>query len=149
MQVLANAAGVLAAADAPEATVERVLVSVGRELSGTATIGWERGRVSVTWHDGDGDEERDAFAEALTALVELAGRSEARGQGRVLDAAGFALAVDRVAAGARWRGARMAVAAFEVEGMLLGPGIDESLLVETVGEAARQAVRADDVVGHL
>ena len=33
--------------------------------------------------------------------------------------------------------------------MLLGPGIDESWLVATVGEAARSVVRGDDLVGHL
>jgi GGDEF domain-containing protein len=38
---------------------------------------------------------------------------------------------------------------FEVDGMLLGPGIDESRLVELVGSAARRAVRQGDLVGHL
>jgi hypothetical protein len=149
MQLLANAAQTLAASDAPELAVERLVASIDRELGWTATIEREDGTISVTWHDAHHSPGRDAFAEALTGLFELAGRAQPHGPEAVLDAQSFAGALDRIAAGARWRGARMALAVFEVEGMLLGPGIDESVMVSTVGQAARRVVRGDDIVGHL
>jgi prepilin-type processing-associated H-X9-DG protein len=149
MHVLANAAQTLAASDAPEGSIERLLSSIGRQLGGVGTIVWCDGHVTVTWHDGDHGDGRQAFADTLAALVDLAGRAQARGPASILDAQSFAGALDRVAAGARWRGARMALAVFELDGMLLGPGIDESLLVGTVGKAARHVVRGDDIVGHL
>jgi|tagenome__1003787_1003787.scaffolds.fasta_scaffold20986418_4 GGDEF domain-containing protein len=149
MQLLAGAAQTLAASDAPELTVERVLASIDRELGWTATVERDQATIAVTWHDGAHSAGREAFSEALTALVELAGRAQPYGPGAVLDAQSFAAALDRISAGARWRGARMALAVFEVDGMLLGPGIDESTMVETVGQAARRAVRGDDIVGHL
>ena len=149
MQLLAGAARTLAAADTPETSIERLLNSIDGELGETATVARVDGTVDIAWNDGAHSASRDAFVEGLTALAELAVRSQSRVQADILDAGGFASALDRVAAGARWRGARMAIAVFEVEGMLLGPGIDESLLVSTVGQAARRVVRGDDIVGHL
>jgi hypothetical protein len=122
MQLLAGAARTLAAADTPETSIERLLNSIDGELGETATVARVDGTVGITWHDGTHSASRDAFAEGLTALTELAVRSQSRVQADILDAGGFASALDRVAAGARWRGARMAIAVFEVEGMLLGPG---------------------------
>jgi GGDEF domain-containing protein len=149
IHVLANAARTLAASDAPEGSMERLLTSIDRELGNAATIGRQDGTVTVTWHDDDHGEGRQAFAETLAALIELAGRARERELTSILDAQSFAGALDRVAAGARWRGARMAIAVFELDGMLLGPGIDESVLVGTDGQAARRVVRGDDIVGHL
>jgi hypothetical protein len=149
MHVLVRAAQTLAASDAPEASIDRLLASIGQELGEIATVGREEGAVTVTWHDGEQRPERRAFADGLVALADLGGRSQSREPGAILDAGGFAVTLDRIAAGARWRGARMAIAVFEVEGMLLGPGIDESLLVDAVGQAAQRVVRGDDVVGHL
>ena len=149
MQLLARAAQTLAAADEPEAALDRVLDGVARDLGPIATIERGEGTLAVTWRDGVHGEDRDTFAETLAAIANLAHRSQGIANDHVLDAAGFRGAVDRVSAGARWRGARMAVTVFQVEGMVLGPGVDESKLVELVGQAARRCVRGDDVVGHL
>ncbi|MDX6494482.1 MAG: hypothetical protein QOE17_468, partial [Gaiellales bacterium] len=48
-----------------------------------------------------------------------------------------------------WRDKQLALCVFEVDGMTLGPGIDETRLVERVGSAARESVRSADLVGHL
>jgi GGDEF domain-containing protein len=149
IHVLANAAQALATSDAPEASIEQLLASIDGQLGSAASVGRLDGAVTVTWHDGHPGEDRRAFADTLAALIELAGRARERELTSILDAQSFAGALDRVAAGARWRGARMAIAVFELDGMLLGPGIDESLLVETVGQAARRVVRSNDIVGHL
>jgi hypothetical protein len=149
MQLLASATQTLAVSDTPELSIERLIASIGRELGGTATIDRQAGTLAITWRDGDRSAARGAFAEALTALFQLAVRTQPGASGALLDAQSFAGSLDRIAAGARWRGARMAIAVFEVDGMLLGPGIDESQMVETVGQAARGVVRGDDIVGHL
>jgi hypothetical protein len=149
MQLLARAAQTLAAADEPEAAIDRALEAVARDLGPIATIERGEGTLTVTWRDGVHGEDRDTFAEALAGIANLAHRAQGSANDHVLDAAGFHSAVDRVSAGARWRGARMAVTVFQVDGMVLGPGVDESSLIEMVGQAARRCVRSDDVVGHL
>jgi hypothetical protein len=149
MQALARAARTLAASDAPEAGLERVVAALDRELGELATVAHDPDGVHVTWRDAGHDELRLAFEETLAGIVRLGQAATERLVPGILDGAGFRAAVDRVAAAARWRGARMAMVVFEVDGMLLGPGIDESWLVNTVGEAARSVVRGDDVVGHL
>jgi len=149
MRALARAAETLAASDAPEAGLERVLAALDGELGAIAMVEHDADGIHVTWHDSRHEELRVAFEETLAGIVRLGEAATDRLVPSILDGAGFRAAVDRVAAAARWRGARMAMVVFEVEGMLLGPGIDESWLVNTVGEAARGAVRGDDIVGHL
>ena len=140
MQLLARAAQTLAAADEPEAALDRVLDGVARDLGPIATIERGEGTLAVTWHDGVHGEDRDTFAEALAAIANLAHRSHGAENDRVLDAAGFRGAVDRVSAGARWRGARMAVTVFQVEGMVLGPGVGR-VEAGRAGRAGRPHVR--------
>ena len=149
MQLLARAAQTLAAADEPEAALDRVLDGVARDLGPIATI--ERGEGRWPSPGTTACMGRTATPSPRPWPPSPTWRIAAHGaeNDRVLDAAGFRGAVDRVSAGARWRGARMAVTVFQVDGMVLGPGVDESKLVELVGQAARRCVRGDDVVGHL
>ena len=67
----------------------------------------------------------------------------------LLDARGFAAELERVTAAARWRGHDASLAVFDVDGLALGPGVDESEMVAHVGALARSAVRSNDIVGHL
>ena len=75
MQLLARAAQTLAAADEPEAALDRVLDGVARDLGPIATIERGEGMLAVTWHDGVHGEDRDTFAETLAAIANLAHRS--------------------------------------------------------------------------
>ena len=149
MPLLAAAAQTLAASDTPVDSLESALATIERELGPLARIERTDDGISVTWTDGGHDEERTAFADGLTSLVALALRSGSSGATGLVDAQTFAAAVDRVASAARFRGARMAVAVFEVEGVVLEPGVDATGVLERIGSAARSCVRGDDVVGHL
>ena len=149
MQLLARAAQTLAAADEPEAALDRVLDGVARDLGPIATIERERGRwpspgTTACMARTATPSPRPWPPSPTWRIARTAQRTTACWTPR-----GSAVAVDRVSAGARWRGARMAVTVFQVDGMVLGPGVDESKLVELVGQAARRCVRGDDVVGHL
>lgn len=149
MPLLAAATQTLAASDAPGESLEHVLATIERELGPTAKLEHGEEALTVTWTDGGHSEQRAAFAEALAALVVLAQRSGSAPVTGLLDRASFTAAVDRVASAARFRGARMAVAMFEVEGVVLEPGVDTSHVLELIGVAARSCVRGDDVVGHM
>jgi hypothetical protein len=149
MPLLAAAAQTLAVSDAPVDSLEPALAAIERELGPLARIERTDTGVSVTWTDGGHDDERAAFADGLAALVALALRAGSSGTTGLADAQTFAAAVDRIASAARFRGARMAVAVFEVEGVVLEPGVDVTGVLERIGSAARSCVRGDDVVGHL
>ncbi len=149
IQVLSRAARIVADSEEPQASLEIALAAISGELSGIATVERADRNVTVIWLDGVADADRDAFAAAVASMAALAYQSSGRSNDTVLDAGAFLVTLDRIAAAARWRGARMAVSVFEVEGMVLGPGTDESTLVGTVGRAAHSCVRGDDVVGHL
>ena len=147
MRVIAQAAGALAAPDADERTLVEVLVDVRAETGAEASFDDEQ-RLQLRWPDGGGAE-RDDFEQALGHLCALAREAIGRQSDGILDPQAFLTELERCASAARWRDRRLAICVFDVEGMLLGPGIDESRLVELVGSAARRAVRQGDVVGHL
>lgn len=109
----------------------------------------ESGGISLRWLDGGVDEARVAFEVALNHVAALS-RQAALAQGAgTLDPAAFLSELQRCASAARWRDGRLSICVFDVEGMTLGPGVDETRLVELVGTAARGSVRQGDVVGHL
>jgi hypothetical protein len=107
------------------------------------------GRLDMRWPEGASGEIREAFEEAVSALVALAREAHSREADGVLDAQAFDHELNRCASAARWRDKRLALAVFEVEGLCLCPGVDGSHIVELVGAAARGAVRQGDVVAHL
>jgi len=107
------------------------------------------GVIVLHWGDGQVDPARAAFEAVLNQVVELSQQAGARDGDTTLDPAAFLSELQRCAAAARWRDRRLSLCVFDVEGLTLGPGVDESRLVELVGAAARQSVRHGDVVGHL
>jgi hypothetical protein len=147
MQVMARAARALAAPDAGEDVLAEVLADVRTQTGAEAAFDQEQ-RLVLRWPDG-GDEIRAAFAQALGDLLSLARAAIDRHSDATLDPPAFLAELERCASAARWRDGRLGLCVFEVEGMILGPGVDESRLVDLVGAAARRAVRQGDVVGHL
>jgi hypothetical protein len=147
MRVIARAAAALAAPGAGEQTIADVLVDVRSETGAEASFDDEQ-RLVLRWPDG-GDESRRDFERALGDLVTIAREAIGRQPEGILDPQAFLAELERCASAARWRDRRLGVCVFEVDGMLLGPGIDESRMVGLVGSAARRAVRHGDVVGHL
>jgi hypothetical protein len=147
MRALARAAAAMAAPDAEPGVIERVLASLPGEVGLPAELELTAGGMRATW-TADPDPGQEAFVTALGRCVALA---VAVGHGviGVLDRAGLVAELHRAVASARWRGERMAVAVFEVDGLILGPGIDESPSVALLGAVARGVVRRDDTVGHL
>ncbi len=93
--------------------------------------------------------EQQAFVAVLAECVTLAGAAGDRAVYALLDGEAFAAELGRMTAAARWRGHDASLAVFEVEGLALGPGVDESDMVAHVGALARSVVRSDDIVGHL
>jgi hypothetical protein len=125
-------------------TLAEPLAGVGAEAAFD-----EAGGVSLRWLDGRVDETRVAFEVALNHVAALS-RQAALAQGPgTLDPAGFLSELERCASAARWRDGRLSLCVFDVAGLTLGPGVDETRLVELVGTAARGSVRQGDVVGHL
>ncbi|HEX2588986.1 MAG TPA: hypothetical protein VHL51_12005 [Gaiellales bacterium] len=147
MRVIADAARALAAPGADERTLVEVLVDVRAQTGAEASFDEEQ-RLVMRWPDGGGPE-RDDFELALGNLMALAREALVRQSDGILDPQAFLTELERCASAARWRDRRLAICVFDVEGLLLGPGIDESRLVDLVGSAARRAVRQGDVVGHL
>ncbi len=147
MRIIARAAGALAAPDAGERTLADVLVDLRAETGAEASFDEEQ-RLVLRWPDGGGPE-RDDFEQALGHLIALAREVIGRHADGILDPQAFLAELDRCASAARWRDRRLALCVFDVDGMLLGPGIDESRLVDLAGAAARRAVRQGDLVGHL
>jgi GGDEF domain-containing protein len=147
IHVLADTARLLAAPDAGPDTLEQALTDVSRRTGATITIG-EDGALTFSWSDERDQELRTAFEQGLIQLVRLARGAFGR-PGGILDRDSFLHELERCASAARWRDKQLALCVFEVEGMTLGPGIDETRLVETVGSAARESVRSADLVGHL
>jgi len=147
MRVIAAAARALAAPDADERTLGQVLVEVRAQTGAEGSFDDEQ-RLVLRWPDGGGAD-RDDFEEALGHLLALARDAIGRQSDDILDPQAFLTELERCASAARWRDRRLAMCVFDVEGLLLGPGIDESRLVDLVGYAARRAVRQGDVVGHL
>ena len=147
MRVIAEAACALAAPEADERTLGAVLVEVREQTGAEASFDDEQ-RLVLRWPDGGGDD-RDDFEQALGHLLALAREAIGRQSDGILDPQAFLAELERCASAARWRDRRLAMCVFDVEGLLLGPGIDESRLVDLVGSAARRAVRQGDVVGHL
>jgi len=145
IHALADTARLLAAPDAGAETLERALTNVSQRTGVRITVG-EDGALAFGW-PGEGDPQlRAAFEQALVQLITLARGAFGR-PGGILDRDSFLHELERCASAARWRDRQLALCVFEVEGMTLGPGIDETRLVETVGSAARESVRSADLVG--
>src|SRR2546425_3291674 len=147
IHVLADTARLLAAPDAGPDTLERALTDVSQRSGATIAVG-EDGALAFSWSDEGDQELRTAFEQALIQLVNVARGAFGR-PGGILDRDSFLHELERCASAARWRDKQLALCVFEVEGMTLGPGIDETRLVESVGSAARESVRSADLVGHL
>jgi hypothetical protein len=147
MRALARAAAAMAAPDADPGVIERVLAALPAETGLPCELELTPGGMRVVW-SADPSPGQEAFADALGRCVALA-VAVCHGVVGVLDRAGLVAELHQAVASARWRGERVAVAAFEVDGLVLGPGVDESPSVALLGSLARSVVRRDDVVGHL
>jgi GGDEF domain-containing protein len=148
IHALADTARLLAAPDAGLETLQKALMDVSQRTGVQITVA-DDGGLAFGWPDDEGDKElRAAFEQGLIQLVNLAKGAFGR-PGGILDRDGFLHELERCASAARWRDKQLALCVFEVEGMTLGPGIDETPLVERVGSAARESVRSADLVGHL
>jgi len=148
IHVLADTAGLLAASNAGPETVDRALAEVCARVDVQISVDAE-GVLAFAWPDAGDQQLRSAFEHALSQLVTLARGSFGRSGDDILDRDAFLHELDRCASAARWRDKQLALCVFDVEGMTLGPGIDETPLVESVGAAARDSVRSADLVGHL
>jgi hypothetical protein len=148
MRVLAAAIAALAAPDADPGVLDRVLENLPVQAGLECRMGLAPEGLQVDWQTPP-TASQEAFADALGQAVQLAVAAAGQESPGVLDPAGFAAAVERGVAAARWRGGRVSIAVFDVYGLLLGPGIDESGMIARVGSLARSAVRQNDVVGHL
>jgi GGDEF domain-containing protein len=147
IHALADTGRLLAAPDAGPETLERALGDLSQTV-GVQITTVEDGALVFVWPDECDHELRGAFEQALTQLVKLARGGFGRPAG-ILDRDSFLHELERCASAARWRDKQLALCVFEVDGMTLGPGIDETRLVERVGSAARESVRSADLVGHL
>jgi GGDEF domain-containing protein len=147
MRVIAGVAAALAAPGAGEQTIAEALADVRAQTGAEASFDDEQ-RLVLRWPEA-GDDSRADFERALGELIAIAREAIGRRSDGILDPQAFLAELERCASAARWRDRRLGVCVFEVDGMLLGPGIDESRMVELVGSAARRAVRQGDIVGHL
>jgi hypothetical protein len=148
IRVLAAATAALAAPDADPGVIDRVLDTLPAQADLDCRLRLAPDGLRVDWQTPP-TAGQEAFVDVLAQAVQLAVAAAGHESPGVLDPAGFAAAVERGVAAARWRGGRVSVAVFDVYGLLLGPGIDESGVVARVGVLARSAVRQNDVVGHL
>ncbi len=147
MRALSRAAAAMVAPDADPGVIERVLASVPEEAGLPCQLELTAAGMSVAW-TADPEPGQEAFVAALGHCVALA-VAVGHGVFGVIDRAGLVAELHRAVAAARWRGEHIAVAVFEVDGLVLGPGVDESPTVALLGGVARGVVRRDDVVGHL
>lgn len=149
MHVIASATRALAAPCATDDTLAEVLAEVRAQTGAEVSFDQEQ-RLVLSWPDGAADEpSRTAFEQTLGDVIGLARDVIGRRSDSTLDPQGFLAELERCASAARWRDRRLGLCVFDVDGMILGPGVDETRLVELVGAAARRAVRQGDVVGHL
>jgi GGDEF domain-containing protein len=147
IHVIADAARLLAVPGAGPEALERALADASQRAGVTITTDQD-GRLSFSWPEPGDEQLRLAFEHAFTELVTLARGVFGRASG-ILDRDSFLHELERCASAARWRDRQLALCVFDVDGMTLGPGIDETRLVESVGAAARESVRSADLVGHL
>ena len=146
IQVIAQVARELAAPEAGEEALEAALVHV-REQTGAEVSFDEEQRVIVRWPAGGGDAAQVAFEQALGDVLALAREAIGRDGDVTLGPQSFLAELERCASAARWRDRRLSLCVFDVEGLTLGPGIDESRHRGLVGGTARRAVRQGDVGG--
>jgi GGDEF domain-containing protein len=146
--VLADVAALLALPDASFETLEQALERAS-ERAGVEITMSDAGELAFAWRETGDEQLRSAFEAALSQMALLARGSFSRAEAGILDRHGFLHELERCASAARWRDKQLALCVFEVDGMTLGPGTDETRLVESVGTAARGAVRSADLVGHL
>jgi GGDEF domain-containing protein len=142
MDLLADCADALSSG----ASLGRLARRVEQTLPCSARV--EGGELRLEWKQPPSVAER-SFARALVAMTQLARPAAQDADAVPLDPHGFLAALERAAAAARWRRQPLSLVLLEVEGMTLGPGVDERELVDHVGAIARACVRADDMVGHL
>ncbi len=149
MQILARVAAALAAPGAaPPDEVERLLETIPAEAGLDCSLAVVDGSLRVTWNTAP-TPVQEAFVAVLSECVTLAGAASDRARYALLDSEGFAAEAGRMAVAARWRSQDASLAVFEVDGIMLGPGVDESEMIAHVGALARSVVRSDDSVGHL
>ena len=148
IQVIAQVARELAAPETGEEAFEAALMHV-REQTGAEVSFDEEQRVVVRWPSGGGDAAQLAFEQALGDVLSLAREAIGRDGDVTLNPQSFLAELERCSSAARWRDRQLSLCVFDVEGLILGPGIDESRLVDLVGATASRSVRQGDVVGHL
>jgi hypothetical protein len=148
LRALADIVRGLAGPEGPSAPAADVLAEPLQRIGAEADVD-TGGTIALRWLDGGMDDGRAAFESVVNDIAEVSRQAAARHAGATLDPAAFRSEVARCAAAARWRDGRLSLCVFEIEGLMLGPGVDETRLVELVGEAARGSVRQGDVVGHL
>jgi GGDEF domain-containing protein len=149
MRALAAAARTVAEPGAGDDALARALTELA-EATGIGASFTSEQELQVRWPKCEADHElRAAFEQALGDLLLLAREAIARSGATTLDAPSFLRELERCASAARWRDKRLALCVFDVDGLILGPGTDETRLVELVGAAARGSVRQGDMVGHL
>jgi GGDEF domain-containing protein len=147
MRALSEAVAAMAAPDADPDVIDRVLGELPGQVGLPCTLLLTPSGIQVSWRS-EPEPFQEAFVAALGHCVTLAVAVVHAGT-EVLDQAGLVAELHRAVAAARWRGERIALAVFDVHGLALGPGIDESGAVAHLGAVARSVVRHDDVVGHL
>jgi hypothetical protein len=148
MQILARSAAGLAVPGTAPGEVEELLEGIPAEAGLDCELALVDGALEVRWH-ATPSPVQEAFVAVLAECVTLAGTASDRARYALLDSEGFAAEAGRMAVAARWRSQDASLAVFEVDGILLGPGVDESEMIAHVGALARSVVRADDSVGHL
>ena len=150
MRALAAAARTLAEPGAGDDAMVRALDQLSQSTGVQATFSLEQELVLEWPPQACADPDlRMAFEQALTDLMVLAREAIARSGEITLDPQSFLRELERCASAARWRDKRLGLCLFDLEGLVLGPGTDETRVVELVGTAARGSVRQGDIVGHL
>ena len=120
MRVLAAATAALASPDADPGVIDRVLENLPAQAGLDCRMRLAPEGLRVDWQSPP-SASQEAFADVLAQAVQLAVAAAGQESPGVLDPAGFAAAVERGVAAARWRGGRVSIAVFDVYGLVLGP----------------------------
>jgi hypothetical protein len=149
IEVLSRAAAAMAAPQADAGVIDRIVQSAPEEAGVPCRLRMAAEGLVADW-DAEPSRDQEAFVDALGHCVALALAAGVAGDEVLLDSGAFAVELERTVATARWRSQSIAIAAFTVHGLELGPRpVDQRDLILHVGALARSAVRHDDRVGHL